>query len=194
MSNISAIVKSIQDIMRKDAGVDGDAQRIGQVSWMLFLKILDDQEKNLEILRDGYISPMPENCKWRAWAADNEGMTGDELIEFVNETLFKKLRGLPFDRESPMTGIIRGVFEDSFNYMKSGVLLRQVTNKINEIDFTKKAELHLFNEIYEKILNDLQSAGNAGEYYTPRALTQFVVDMVAPKLGESVLDPSCGTG
>lgn len=180
--------------MRKDAGVDGDAQRIGQVSWMLFLKILDDQEKNLEILRDGYVSPMPKECKWRNWAADNEGMTGDELVEFVNENLFKRLRSLPFDRENPMTGIIRGVFEDSFNYMKSGVLLRQVTNKINEIDFTKKAELHLFNEIYEKILNDLQSAGNAGEYYTPRALTQFVVDMVAPKLGESVLDPSCGTG
>lgn len=194
MSNISAIVKSIQDIMRKDAGVDGDAQRIGQVSWMLFLKILDDQEKNLEILRDGYVSPMPEDCKWRNWAADNEGMTGDELVEFVNETLFKKLRGLPFDRENPMTGIIKGVFEDSFNYMKSGVLLRQVANKINEIDFTKRTELHLFNEIYEKILNDLQSAGNAGEYYTPRALTQFVVDMVAPKLGETVLDPSCGTG
>lgn len=191
MSNISAIVKGIQDIMRKDAGVDGDAQRIGQVSWMLFLKILDDQEKNLEILRDDYVSPMPEDCKWRNWAADNEGMTGDELVGFVNETLFKKLRNLPFDRENPMTGIIRGVFEDSFNYMKSGVLLRQVANKVNEIDFTKKAELHLFNEIYEKILNDLQSAGNAGEYYTPRALTQFVVDMVAPKLGETVLDPSC---
>lgn len=194
MSNISAIVKSIQDIMRKDAGVDGDAQRIGQVSWMLFLKILDDQERNLEVLRDGYVSPMPDNCKWRAWATDKEGMTGDELMEFVNETLFKMLRNLPFDKESPMTGIIRGVFEDSFNYMKSGVLLRQVVNKINEIDFTKKAELHLFNEIYEKILNDLQSAGNAGEYYTPRALTQFVVDMVAPKLGETVFDPSCGTG
>lgn len=121
-------------------------------------------------------------------------MTGDELIEFVSETLFKKLKNLPIDHENPMTVIIRWVFEDSFNYMKSGVLLRQVANKINEIDFTKKAELHHFNEIYEKILWDLQSAGNAWEYYTPRSVTQFIIDMTAPKLWDIVLDPSCGTG
>ncbi len=194
MSNISAIVKSIQDTMRKDAGVDGDAQRIGQVSWMLFLKILDDQDRNLEVILDDYVSPVPEDCRWGNWAANKEGMTGDELVEFVNETLFKKLRSLPYDANRPMTGIIRGVFEDSFNYMKSGTLLRQVINKIGEIDFSKKTELHVFNDIYEKILSDLQSAGNAGEYYTPRSVTQFLVDMADPKLGETVLDPSCGTG
>jgi type I restriction enzyme M protein len=193
-ANIWGIVKAIQDIMRKDPWVDGDAQRIGQISWLLFLKIYDDKEKEFELMIDGYSSPIPEEYKWRNWAGNDEGITGDELLEFINEKLFKTLKGLTGDSKNPMSYIVKWVFEDSFNYMKSGVLIRQVVNKINQIDFTKKAELHIFNDIYEKVLKDLQSAWNAGEYYTPRAVTQFIVDMTAPILWDKVFDPSCGTG
>ena len=179
--------------MRKDSGVDGDAQRIGQLSWMLFLKIFDDKEKELELMKDNYVSPIPNEFKWRNWAGDDEGITWDELIDFVNEKLFKELKELKWNNENKMGYIIKWVFEDSFNYMKSGVLMRQVINKLDEIDFNKKTELHIFNDIYEKILNNLQNAGNAGEFYTPRAVTQFMVEMVNPQLWDKVLDPSCGT-
>ena len=179
--------------MRKDVGVDGDAQRISQLGWMLFLKIFDDQEKEKELLDDDYRSVLPKKYRWRAWAADPEGMTGEELEDFVNIELFKKLKELPAAGNGRSL-IVRQVFEDAYNYMKSGTLLRQVINKINEIDFNKSEDRHLFGDMYEQILKDLQSAGNAGEYYTPRAVTQFMVDMVGPKLGEKVLDPACGTG
>ncbi len=193
---ISATIKSIQDIMRKDVGVDGDAQRISQLVWMLFLKIFDDREKEYEILDDKYKSPFPNKLRWCNWAVDPEGMTGDELLDFVNNDLFKALKNLSANIETNPRGyLIRSVFEDAYNYMKSGTLMRQVINKINEnIDFNKAKDRHLFGDMYEKILKDLQSAGNAGEYYTPRAVTQFMVDMTGPKLGEKVLDPACGTG
>jgi type I restriction enzyme M protein len=192
---ISTMIKTIQDIMRKDAGVDGDAQRISQLAWMLFLKIFDDREKEEELLSDDYRSPIPENLRWRNWATNPEGMTGDALLKFIDNELFPALKDLPADAGSKGSGILlRRVFEDSYDYMKNGTLIRQVINKINEIDFNKKADRHLFGDIYEKILKDLQSAGNAGEYYTPRAVTQFMVDMVDPKLGEIILDPACGTG
>ncbi len=194
--SLSAAIKSIQDIMRKDVGVDGDAQRISQMGWLLFLKIFDDQELEYEQTRDNYKSPIPKRLRWSSWAGDTEGITGDELLEFVNNDLFKTLKELPADpQKNPRGFLIRSVFEDSYNYMKSGTLLRQVINKINEtIDFNKAQDRHLFGDIYEKILKDLQSAGNAGEYYTPRAVTQFMVDMTDPRLGEIVLDPACGTG
>ena len=184
--------------MRKDAGVDGDAQRISQLGWMLFYKIFDDKERDYEIEfeLDGkeYESPIPVNLRWRNWAADDEGITGDELLNFVNNDLFPTLKELPLIDAKDRGNIVRSVFEDSYNYMKSGTLLRQVINTMNEgIDFTKQEERHLFNDIYEQILKDLQSAGNAGEYYTPRAVTQFIVEMVDPNLGETVLDPACGT-
>jgi type I restriction enzyme M protein len=191
--SISTTIKTIQDIMRKDVGVDGDAQRISQLGWMLFLKIFDDQEREKELLDDEYRSILPKKYRWRTWAADPEGMTGEELQEFVNNELFKRLKELPATGNGRSL-IVRQVFEDAYNYMKSGTLLRQVVNKINEIDFNKSEDRHLFGDIYEQILKDLQSAGNAGEYYTPRAVTQFMVDMVDPKLGEKVLDPACGTG
>lgn len=194
MSDISNIISSIQKIMRKDSWVDGDAQRIGQLSWMLFLKILDDKEKELELIKDNYKSAIPEELKRRNWAANDEWITWDDLIEFINNKLFKELKNLKGNNENKMTYIVKSVFEDSFNYMKSGVLMRQVINKLDEIDFNKKTELHIFNDIYEKILNDLQNAGNAWEFYTPRAVTQFMVEMVDPKLGEKIYDPSCGTG
>lgn len=195
MSNLGSIVKSIQDIMRQDSGVDGDAQRIGQLTWLFFLKIFDAHEEQLEVMRDDYRSPLPDHLRWRDWAADAEGRTGDELQDFINIQLFPTLKELPGDlKRNPRGFVIRGVFEDTFNYMKSGQLLRQVINKINGIDFNRQADRHQFNDIYEKILRDLQSAGNAGEFYTPRAVTQFMVDMVNPQLGETVLDPACGTG
>jgi len=195
MSNLGSIVKSIQDIMRQGAGVDGDAQRIGQLTWLFFLKIFDAHEEQLEVMHDHYRSPLPEHLRWRDWAADSEGRTGDDLLDFINIQLFPTLKELPGDlKRNPRGYVIRSVFEDAFNYMKSGQLLRQVVNKINAIDFNRQADRHQFNDIYEKLLRDLQSAGNAGEFYTPRAVTQFMVDMVDPQLGEKVLDPACGTG
>ncbi|MFA7013447.1 MAG: class I SAM-dependent DNA methyltransferase, partial [Desulfobacterales bacterium] len=196
MSNISGIIKSIQDIMRKDVGVDGDAQRISQLVWMFFLKIFDDREGELELLEDGYSSPLPEHLRWRSWAKNPEGMTGDELSDFVNLQLFPALKN-KLSVHGPgakRAQVVRDLFEDAYNYMKSGTLMRQVINKICEIDFNTRKDRHTFGSIYEQILKDLQSAGNAGEFYTPRAVTQFVVDRVDPKLEETVLDPACGTG
>lgn len=195
MSNISSVIKSIQDVMRQDSGVDGDAQRISQLTWLLFLKVFDALEEELELTRDHYTSPMPEAMRWRNWAADPEGITGDDLLDFVNTELFVTLKNLPGDPErNPRGYVVRGVFEDAYNYMKSGQLLRQVINRLNAIDFNRQAERHQFNDLYEKILKDLQSAGNAGEFYTPRAVTQFMVDITHPRLGEVVLDPATGTG
>jgi type I restriction enzyme M protein len=193
--SVSSVIKSIQDIMRKDAGVDGDAQRLGQMSWLLFLKIFDAQEEALEFELDNYQCPLPKEYLWREWAADNEGITGDELLEFVNDQLFPDLKNLtaPINL-NPRGYVVREAFSDAFNYMKNGTLLRQVINKLNEIDFTDSQERHLFGDLYEQILKDLQSAGNAGEFYTPRAVTRFMVNRVDPKLGESIMDPACGTG
>jgi len=193
--SISTTIKSIQDIMRKDVGVDGDAQRLGQLGWLLFLKIFDAREDERELLEDDYRSPIPERLRWRNWAKDPEGMTGDELLGFVNDELFPSLEELPLSGKSDdPAAVVRGVFEDAYSYMKSGTLLRQVINKLEEIDFHSSRDRHLFGDIYEQLLRDLQSAGNAGEYYTPRAVTQFMVDRVDPQLGETVLDPACGTG
>jgi len=193
---LTTLVKTIQDIMRKDTGVDGDAQRISQMVWMMFMKIFDDREKEWELRDPGYESPLSSRFRWRSWAANPEGDTGDELIDFVNIDMFPKLKELGTKAGStPMAKVVGSIFEDGYNYMKSGTLLRQVANKIEEdIDFNSKEDRHLLGEIYEKILKDLQSAGNAGEYYTPRAVTQFMVEMVNPQLGETILDPACGTG
>lgn len=188
-------VKSIQDIMRQDAGVDGDAQRLSQLCWMFFLKIIDDQDQELELTRDDFRSPIPKRLKWREWAANPEGLTGDALLEFINGDLFPTLKELRASGGSANRArVVRGVFEDAYNYMKSGQLMRQVVNKINSVDFNDLAERKHFGEIYEQLLNDLQSAGNAGEYYTPRAVTAFMAERIDPKPGEILFDPSCGTG
>ena len=179
--------------MRKDTGVDGDAQRISQMVWMLFMKIFADKEEEWSITIDDYESPIPEHLKWHAWAADEEGLTGDELMDFINNQLFPVLKEIDIST-SPQAKIIRSVFEDTYNFMKNGTLFRQVINQINKIDFNSSTERHLFNDIYESILKELQSAGSSGEYYTPRAVTQFMTDMISPQLGESILDPACGTG
>lgn len=193
MPNVSNLVKTIQDIMRKDVGTYADVQRLEQLGWLLFLKIFDDREKERELLEDDYRSPLPEHLRWRSWAADDEGITGDALLDFVNNTLIPSLKKLP-GSGSAVAGLIRMVFQSTTNFMTKGTLMRQVINKINGIDFNASDDRHLFGDIYEKLLKDLQSAGNAGEFYTPRAVTQFIVEQVNPRLDETVLDPACGTG
>lgn len=161
--SISSTIKSIQDIMRKDVGVDGDAQRIGQLVWLLFLKIFDDRELEWEMMGDSYRSPIPDSCRWRTWAADPEGMTGDALKDFIDNNLFPQLQSLHEYSNTPSAYVVRSVFEDAYNYMKSGQLLRQVINKIQEgVDFNKAQERHEFGNLYEQLLRDLQNAGNAG--------------------------------
>ena len=195
MSNLTGIVKSIQNIMREDHGVDGDAQRLSQIGWMLFLKIFDEQESETELLNPKYKSPIEERLRWRNWAKNSEGITGDKLLELINDELFPALKNLKADiKKNPEGYIVKSVFEDSFNYMKNGTLIRKVINKLNEMNFNRKADRDQFGDIYETLLLSLQSAGNAGEFYTPRALTQFIVEMVDPKLGQTVFDPACGTG
>ncbi len=180
--------------MRQDKGLNGDAQRIEQLGWMIFLKIFDDKDIEMELLSEDYISPIPSELQWRNFAIDDEGMTGDELLEFINNKLFAELKTLPSAATNKRALLIKEVFEGNNNYMKSGTLLRQVINKLNEIDFNSSDDKHLFGDIYETILKELQSAGNSGEFYTPRAITQFITDMVSPKLGEIIFDPACGTG
>ncbi|MEC1352553.1 class I SAM-dependent DNA methyltransferase [Bacillus sonorensis] len=195
---ISNFVKRIQDVMRNDSGVNGDAQRIEQIVWILFLKIYDAKEEAWELHDDNYKSIIPEGLKWRDWAVDlkdGEALTGDSLLDFVNNKLFPTLKNLEIDEETPMSQIIvKTAFEDANNYQKDGVLLRQVVNIIDEIDFTEYKERHEFGAIYESFLKDLQSAGNAGEFYTPRAVTDFMVEVVKPVLGEKIADFACGTG
>ena len=193
------LVKRIQDIMRNDAGVDGDAQRINQMTWMFFLKVYDAKEQLWELNDENYHSIIPEKLRWSNWAIDEKdgkALTGDELLKLVNEELFPTLKKLEINSETPLKQrIVKYVFEDAQNYMKDGVLLRQVINVINEsVDFLEYKERHEFGTIYETILKSLQSAGNAGEFYTPRAVTDFMVKMVNPKLGERVADFACGTG
>ena len=195
--NIGTMIKRLQDIMRQDAGVNGDAQRIEQIVWMLFLKLYDAKESEWEILEDNYKSIIPEAYRWRNWAIDNKdgkAMTGDELSNFIIN-LFNTLKEIEINETTPIRGrVVREVFEDLNNYMKDGVLIRQVVNVLNEIDLTDFQTRHAFNEIYETILKDLQSAGKSGEFYTPRAVTDFVVKMVNPQIGETVADFACGTG
>lgn len=193
--SISTVIKSIQDIMRKDDGVDGDAQRLAQLSWLLFLKIFDAQEEDLKFEQTNYRSPIPEKYLWRNWATDKQGITGDELMNFINNKLLPDIKVLQAPlRTNPRGFIVREGLSEAFNYMKNGTLLRQVINKLNDIDFASSEERHLFGDIYEQLLRDLQAAGNSGEFYTPRAVTRFAVQMIDPKLGESIYDPACGTG
>jgi len=196
--SINNIVKRLQDVMRNDAGVNGDAQRIEQMVWILFLKVYDAKEENWEFHNDKFQSIIPENLRWRNWAKDNKDgkvLTGESLLTFVNTELIPSLKKLEVDETTPMSKlIVKDTFEDSFNYMKDGVSLRQVVNIIDEIDFNEYEDRHAFGEIYETILKDLQSAGNAGEFYTPRAVTEFMTLMINPKLGERMADFASGTG
>lgn len=184
--------------MWQDMGLNGDAQRIEQLGWMLFLKIFSDKDKELELLDDNYTSPIPDEFHWVKekgnWAGDDEGMTGDELLEFVDRKLFPALRNIDVSTGNRRALIVREVFEGNNNYMKSGINIRKVLNKLNEIDFNIAKDRHAFGELYETILKGLQSAGKSGEFYTPRAITSFITEMINPQLGEKILDPACGTG
>lgn len=198
MAMQSGFIKRIRDIMRMDAGINGDAQRIEQMVWMLFLKVYDAKEDDWEINEDSYTSIIPENCRWRNWAqADDNGhaMTGDKLLDFVNNILFPTLKELPVTPDTPVKkAIVKSTFEDANNYMKDGVYLRQVIDVIDEIEFDDVKESHAFGFVYEEILKDLQAAGSSGEFYTPRAVTDFMALMIQPKLGEKMADFACGTG
>ena len=198
MSNLSGFIKRLRDIMRNDAGINGDAQRIEQITWMLFLKVYDAKESDWEMNEDDYTSIIPNECRWINWAHDDKtgvALTGDDLLDFVNNTLFPTLKNLAVTRETPIKkAIVQTVFQDANNYMKDGVLLRQVINVIDEIDFGDYNESHAFGEIYETILKELQSAGSSGEFYTPRAVTDFMAKMIEPKIGETMADLACGTG
>ena len=212
MSNLTGFVKRLRDIMRNDAGINGDAQRIEQIAWMLFLKVYDAKEQDWEFEEEDYQSIIPEACRWRNWAHDDKSgtaMTGDALLNFVNNTLFPVLKGndikgsdnkvllqgIKVDANTPIKkAVVQSVFFDANQYMKDGVLLRQVINVIDDIDFSDYEESHAFGEIYETILKELQSAGSAGEFYTPRAVTDFMAQMIKPQIGEIMADFACGTG
>lgn len=198
MANLKGILDSIRKIMWTDTGLNGDAQRIEQLGWMLFFKIFSDKDKELEVLNDNYISPIPDELHWDAWAGNDEGITGDELQDFVDNKLFKQLKDLVIpptnDIQAKRALLVREVFEGNNNYMKSGTNIRKVLNKLNEIDFNTTKDKHAFGELYETILKELQSAGKSGEFYTPRAITEFITKMINPQLGEKILDPACGTG
>lgn len=196
---VGALVKKIQNIMREDAGVNGNAQRIEQMVWMFFLKIYDAKEEEWEIVQDDYESIIPEKLKWRNWAIDNgdgKALTGEQLLGFVNNELFPTLANLTITKQTTQgQAIVRYAFESAHNYMQDGILLRRVINAINEeVDFTEYKEIHAFGEVYETILKDLQAAGQSGEFYTPRAVTDFMAQRLDLKLGDSIADFACGTG
>ena len=212
MSNLSGFVKRLRDIMRNDAGINGDAQRIEQIAWMLFLKVYDAKEQDWEWDDEDYVSIIPEECRWQNWAVDDHTgtvLTGDKLLNFVNNTLFPVLKGtdikdsngkviihgVKVDSSTPIKkAIVQTTFADANQYMKDGVLLRQVINVIDDLDLGDYEESHAFGEIYETILKELQSAGSSGEFYTPRAVTDFMAKMINPQIGEQVADFACGTG
>ncbi len=198
MKNLKGILNSIRKIMRTDTGLNGDAQRIEQLGWMLFFKIFSDKDKELEIMSDDYQSPIPDGLHWSDWAEDDEGITGDELLDFVDNKLFKQLRNISILQDESLSSkralLVREVFEGNNNYMKSGTNIRKVLNKLNEINFNASKDKHAFGDLYETMLKELQSAGKSGEFYTPRAITNFITAMINPQLGEKVLDPACGTG
>ena len=200
MPNIAAIIKAVRNIMRdEDPGLSGDAQRLEQLGWLLFLKILDEKDQELELLRKGYKSVVPHKFRWSTWAADPEGITGDPLIRFIDhptDGLFVSLKELKApDTKSPArAGIVREVFDSVNNYMKSGVAMRKVINQLNGFDFNNADDRHIFGTIYEDILRWLRDASAKGEYYTPRAITQLMTTASTPRLGERVLDPAAGTG
>lgn len=200
MANVGAVISSIRNIMRQDRGISGDAQRLEQLGWMLFLKIMGDKDQELELIKENYVSVIPSKFQWRSWASDPEGITGDELLEFIDSNsedskgLFASLKNLTNNTNPERASIVKEVFDGSNNYMKSGYELRKVINKLNEINFNNSEDKHIFGNIYESILQELRDAGNKGEYYTPRAVTQLMTQMTNPQLGEKVLDPSAGTG
>ena len=196
-SGLSNLIKSARDLMRKDAGLSGDLDRLPQLSWILFLKTYDDLEMNRESLavleNKPYHPVIPAGYRWRDWAADpDKGRTGPELIEFVNNDLLPTLRGLAGNDDRL---VIAGLFAETYNRMLSGYLLRDVVNLVQGVSFHSQDEIFTLSHMYESMLKEMRdAAGDAGEFYTPRPVVRLIVDRIAPKIGERVLDPACGTG
>ncbi|OKL48315.1 SAM-dependent methyltransferase [Boudabousia liubingyangii] len=196
--SLNSFISTSRNIMRGDAGINGDAQRIEQLTWLLFLKVYDAKEEQWELDEDDYISIIPEELRWRNWAVDNkdgQALTGQPLLDFINLELFPTLKALPVTKRTPLRkAIVKAVFDDANQYMKDGVLIRQLVNLVDEIDFDSYEERHAFGDIYESLLKQLQSAGSSGEYYTPRAVTDFMVKATNPTLDDSIADFAAGTG
>lgn len=193
----AAFIKRLRDIMRQDAGVTGDAQRIEQLSWILFLKVYDAKEEDWEFLDEHYRSIIPERLRWRNWAANTKGArTGQPLLDFVDRNLFPTLKTLPVSPETPRRQtIVRETFEEANNYMKDGTLLRMILNEVDAaINLSDTKQAHLLGDLYESLLRELQAAGAAGEFYTPRPVTDFMARAIRPQIGERMADFACGTG
>jgi len=208
---LSSLIKSARDIMRKDKGLNGDLDRLPLLTWIMFLKFLDDREK-LEEARAGiagkkYKSAVAAPYRWRDWAATKDGITGDELIAFVNQDeamrpdgkrgpgLLAYLRGLRSTNGDRRRDVIATVFDGVINRMISGYLMRDVINLVDGIHFNSSEEIHTLARLYESMLREMRdAAGDSGEFYTPRPVIQFMVAVTDPQLGEVVLDPACGTG
>jgi type I restriction enzyme M protein len=194
-AKLASVIKTARDAMRKDAGLNGDLDRIPQLAWLLFLKAFDGVEQNREVTDAKYRPAIEAPYRWRDWAADPNGATGEALIEFVNSKLLPYLRDLTgIDAHDPRD-VLAAVFKETNNRMLSGYLLRDVVNKVNEINFASSDDIHTMAHLYESMLRDMRdAAGDSGEFYTPRPVIRFMVQQVAPHLGEVILDPACGTG
>ena len=208
---LGAIVKSSRQIMRKDKGLNGDLDRLPMLTWIMFLKFLDDLEQMREteavLEGKGFQPAIEAPYRWRDWAAIEGGITGDELIAFINNDeatrpdgtrgigLFAYLRSLQGDKGGDRRDVIATVFKGMQNRMINGYLLRDVVDKINGIHFNSSEEMHTLSRLYETMLREMRdAAGDSGEFYTPRPVVRFMVEVMDPQLGESVLDPACGTG
>ncbi|MGI9016995.1 MAG: N-6 DNA methylase [Euzebya sp.] len=194
-AKLAAVIKSARDTMRKDAGLNGDLDRIPQLAWLLFLKAFDGLEENREITNAKHRPAIEPPYRWRDWAADPNGGTGNALIDFVDTKLLPYLRGLSGTAAHDPREVLAAVFKETNNRMLSGYLLRDVVNKVNEINFASSDDIHTMAHLYESMLKDMRdAAGDSGEFYTPRPVIRFMVQQVAPQLGEVILDPACGTG
>jgi len=195
-AKLSAVIKTARDAMRKDAGLNGDLDRIPQLAWLLFLKAFDGLEANREVTERKYRPAIEAPHRWRDWAADPiGGRTGDELLGFINAELLPYLRELKGTASDDPRDVIAGVFKETYNRMLSGYLLRDVVNKIDAVNFTSADDIHTMAHLYESMLRGMRdAAGDSGEFYTPRPVIRFIVQQIDPQLGEVVLDPACGTG
>ncbi|GCF09606.1 class I SAM-dependent DNA methyltransferase [Dictyobacter arantiisoli] len=195
---LSATIKSVRDLLRKDAGLAGDTDRLPQLTWLLFLKSLDDFEiAQDEMYGDDYTPIIAEPYRWRDWAAcDNlsDRKTGDELLAFVNNDLTNYLKALGGESNRDIRTIVGTIFQGTYNRLRSGYLLRDVVNKLSTINFNSSDDIHAISLFYETMLKEMRdSAGDSGEFYTPRPVVRFIVDRLNPQLGERIMDPACGT-
>ncbi|MDE0134810.1 MAG: N-6 DNA methylase [Acidimicrobiaceae bacterium] len=190
------MIDSARKTMRKDAGLNGDLDRIPQLAWLLFLRAFDALEMEREIVEDDYRPALEAPFRWRDWAADRvDGLTGADLLGFVEDELFPYLRELQGDVDRDPRDVVATVFKETYNRMVSGYLLSDVIEQVNKVDFTLSEDVHTMALLYESMLREMRdAAGDSGEFYTPRPVIRFIVQMVDPHLGEIVLDPACGTG